>query len=620
MTVPDPVTNSHNLLDDENLDAIALLDSEDEYCDDDAFADALLKLKPEWGTQRSDITATLRKFDDAGLLRPKFRWLLPTSYAHFEAQRAGIETGVILTQEEREEAEWLRDAHREFRRHFDDPIQPHPLRINPNTANRLTAGDSELVAPWSDWELEVSSYEIAPGVRRPIQRPIVRSLYAPWQRFRAWTLLETYTLRVLLDPRAINIEEIYRPQWDQNLKGRSLWRRSGSGRPGKILDSLEAAGWLTAVYRVRSFIDWAEKRTHEPSMVRWDAGLALSVDERWKSERSRLQRRCLAIAEPWCDTLAEAPGALGQTTMGVLPSAFRQRMMEMVELWRWATDAGQLRLATALHDDVRTVTEWALFAFNTTFEEVNRSVGSINEPEETNLEAVLRPDRARATRIVRQHMSYLFESYNKHIAQPKFTHSDGWDFLDYLERNELWAWTSDLAAYLTVDERTADSNRDQRFLYLRSLALFCEPILMSLADQFGTDADRAKMHSGTVKGPLKAFLADRRDWRHEVWQAVSLNYATTETRGGGTDTAPQARGHAAVGELLTEKLDAIEALVLPAEVAGAAKQILALAAMRNFGAHRFSRDARMLHEYGGHIAGAAIFCPMFYWKIATTMC
>jgi hypothetical protein len=41
--------------------------------------------------------------------------------------------------------------------------------------------------------------------------------------------------------------------------------------------------------------------------------------------------------------------------------------------------------------------------------------------------------------------------------------------------------------------------------------------------------------------------------------------------------------------------------------------------MRNFGAHRFSRDARLLHEYGGHIAGAAIFCPMFYWKVATEL-
>jgi hypothetical protein len=45
----------------------------------------------------------------------------------------------------------------------------------------------------------------------------------------------------------------------------------------------------------------------------------------------------------------------------------------------------------------------------------------------------------------------------------------------------------------------------------------------------------------------------------------------------------------------------------------------ASAAMRNFGAHRFSRDARLLHEYGGHIAGAAIFCPMFYWKVATEL-
>ncbi|MBA3670762.1 MAG: hypothetical protein H0W68_01895, partial [Gemmatimonadaceae bacterium] len=309
MTEPVAATTVGITPEEEHLDAAELLESEDAYFDDAAFADALLMLKPEWGTQRSDITAILRKFDDAGLLRPKFRWLLPTTYAHYEAQRIRIATGVILSQAEKEEAEWLRDAHREYRRYFDDPIQPHPLIANPDTMSRLNSGDTELKAPWSGWEIEVSSYEIRPGIRRPIERAIVRSLYAPWQRLRAWALLESYTLLVLLDPRVIRVEEFYQREWDQNLTGLSLWRRVGSGRPCRLLDSLEAGGWMTAVYRVRAFIDWAENRTHDPAMVRWTAGLSLSVDERWEQERSRLQRRCRTIAEPWCDALAAAPGA-----------------------------------------------------------------------------------------------------------------------------------------------------------------------------------------------------------------------------------------------------------------------------------------------------------------------
>jgi hypothetical protein len=173
----------------------------------------------------------------------------------------------------------------------------------------------------------------------------------------------------------------------------------------------------------------------------------------------------------------------------------------------------------------------------------------------------------------------------------------------------------EVAAYFTVDSRTTDANRDHRFLHLRSLSLLTEPIIAALAERYGTDDDRRKMTRGSVVEPLKAFLSDRRDWRGTLWHAIQTEYGLTNTSG----DMMSGNGTTSAAEQFIGRLKAIQNLRLRTDVDGAAKQILTLAAMRNFGAHRFSRDVALLHEYGGIMTGAALFTPMLYWKIATTL-
>jgi hypothetical protein len=290
----------------------------------------------------------------------------------------------------------------------------------------------------------------------------------------------------------------------------------------------------------------------------------------------------------------------------------------MLELWQRSAKAGHNAFATAVSEDLAAASTWAIFAFETTFADTDEQVGILPFYGNASLGLALRPDRTRSRRTVESHGQYLIPSFNDVIREPKLSPGDFALFLDFLEQNELWAWTMELANLIDFREGASDTARDRRFLHLRSLALLNEQISAVLADVHGVDADRDTIGRGTSEGTFKVFLAGRTDWRHDLWTAVSTNKDLTKTNDTSSDRAPW-KADDELPERVAKCVRTIDALKLNDRFEGAAKHILLLWTLRNFGAHRFSRDAELLEDLGLRFASAVIFCPLFYWKVATTM-
>lgn len=595
------------------------LESEDAYLADDAFAKAVGELEPEWNWTASTMVDILRAFDDSGSLLPMLRVRLPDAYARYDYEYQ------FVPDDDRNkrwpEFERLRYAMYAGRRSFEDPARQHPLQSRIELAPYLEAGTA-TPATWSTWVIEVATHSLKQGVVLPITRTAVKSFYAPWQRLRAWALLESHTLRALLDPRALQPGGLGQSSYD--FTNRLLSARYGDGRAAALLRELEADGWFTALYRARAQIEWAELRTHEPSYQFSPVATTMSLDERWDAERARLETRCERLAETWSRPSCTAPtwpAPTGPDVSGVLPPEFRCRIRAMLELWRWATDRDHDKFAKALAGDLAAVSTWAIFAFKSTFVENDDQVGALEDRNKTSLGLVLRPTRTKAARTAATYLDYITNQYNTHVHAPQLATGDVAALLKFLEENELWAWTLELAGLLEVERSPGDTLRDRRFLHLRSLALLNEQVFVRLAELFGTPADRELAGRGTAEGPLKMFLDGRTDWRGNLWSAVEQHRHLTRT-----NDAALTRTHAPPWVLtdtpeqrVSACMDAIQALTLPVQYDGAAKQVLLLWTLRNFGAHRFSRDSLLLHKYGGPMAGAAIFSALFYWKVASTM-
>ncbi len=596
------------------------LDSELQFAVDESFAEAVQKLAPEWTWTRDGLLTVLRAFDERGLLRPVLRARLPQTFALYDYQRP-------FASDADDRPDWAEFNHLRFaltirRRQFEDPADLHPVQRDLVLAPYLERGEREQRVDWSAWTERVGERRLPNGVVLPFTRTWVKSLYATWQRLRAWSLLHAYTVRVLLDPRT------GQDPWDLSLDAARLGENAlswqvGLNRPDSILQQLGADGWLTALYRTRGLVEWAEMRTYEPELMRWPEGVTMSLDARWRMERDRLATRCRRLADAWLSVAADSskwPGA-STATDGVLPERFRERVRGMLEVWRWAQQHDHAKFAEALSEDLAAASTWAIFAYDTTLTRVDSEVGQLHDNEETTLLSVLRPTRTRASRRVKNLLPYIVDQYNNHIAQPKLSESDASVYLELLDQNELWAWTMELADWFDVEKGPGDVVRDRHFLHLRSLALLTEPILSLLADSYGTPSDKACVGTGTVEGPLKVFLADRADWRRDLWEAVKGHRHLTRTNESAIHKAPPppwTQGTSA-NERFSACVDAIQALTLKLELEGAAKQILTLWTMRNFGAHKFTRDAGLMNKYSGVIAGAVLFAPLFYWKIATTM-
>lgn len=605
-------------------------DSEHEYLTVERLADAVLKLAPEWHVTTASLVNVLRVLDECGLLRPRLRLRFTETYAWWHWHQAPNPVRDSLSPEDHARFEHIEHAMNVGRQHFDDPARRHPLQEDALLTAYLEPGDRELDVQWARWRLQVGEIPLGSGHTRPVTRDFVVSLYAPWQRLRAWALLERFTERTLREPRrepaeAPADEHTGDPGGISDARA-ALFHRDGDPRPDRWLAELEADGWLTALDRARAAILWANARTARPDLACWPAGEALSAEERWSVERARLETRCTTLADPWRDDPDSSPdNASGggdrdaASSERPMPAAFSARVRPLLELWRWATDRGAAPFAEALHAQLFAAAEWAIFAYRTTFTAVNAAVGALDDRQDTTLALVLRPTREPARRVAERYLrTYAIGEFGRHVSEPALDADDGARFLDYLDEHEMWAWTLEFAGWLEADQITGDVRRDRRFLHTRSLALLNEQLLAELAEQFGRDEDRQKMAQGKTKEPLKAFLCGHRDWRAAVWQTVHEHYELTDT----TARAPRVPdGWNAMSptERLRSRLAAILTLSLPERPAGAARQILIYATVRNFGAHRFSRDAALAHDFGGVMVGGVLFSALLYWRIATTL-
>jgi hypothetical protein len=541
------------------------------------------ELEPHWNGRWS-LEHYLRVFDEAGGLRPIYRVHLPSRFAYFLAARDGLESSVQLDGTEEEEFHRLWVALQDLQVSIGDPesrdFSDHPP---PELEGRIRKADAQEGVNWDEYELVVCHHQ-----GTPVTRAFVYSFYGEWQRLRAWTLLEAYTFRGLMDPRRLQPAQVFDAAWDKNLRGCLMTWMVGDLRMLKLVDGLEADGWLRLLYLVRQVIDWGQFRVSDPRFAGWADGEGMSIDARAVAETARVRERCQTLGRTWLEDRA----------------GFAARVRMLVELWTLASQASAAKFSATIEEDLWAAVRWAGFMNGDDLLTVDRTVGTV-PPWHTTVLQVLRPTWSAARTSVDRYLPALVESFNREMGVVRLDAGDRERFEEFLERTELQAWFLEFSGLMSELQSPTDASRDRRFLHLRSLANLVEPILVALADARGTDVDRAKMTKGEVKEPMKAFLSDRRtDWRARLWEIVNENWPLTRTT----------REHPLSGQL-----DAIAAAASEPPLTQAARTILTLAGLRNFGSHRITSDPRLLGEYQGQLIRAVVWTPLLYWKVATTL-
>lgn len=493
-----------------------VIPGEAEYLLEDRFIRELAKLEPPWGITGSWTLDFLRRLDEKGDLRPRVRFRLPSIYGHWAAQEGYQDAVVELTPAERAH---MADVHEAVsaQRWSSDPAVAHPLEVSTVLAPYREDGGAGPGC-WDDHRAVVGP-PVTPA-SGPSYVYHMRAAYAPWQLLRAWTLLESYTFRALLDPRTTDPWDVFDPGWAVEFDKRVRWRTIGDSRVDRVVELLSADGWLTALYRVRELVEWAWGRSYDPELASWEAGKAMTPQQRWDCERARLKEQCQELATPWAmplasdesDDASEGDRGFMLEAPRHVPQRFVSRVRRMLELWRWTVEHDHPKLTNVVRADLRTVVDWAAFAYDVDFHALDRDVGVLVHPQGTSLAQALRPNRHAARMELAWWLEHSVNDLNAALSGVRLEAGDAGRFLEYLDACELWAWSLDLSKW-TRRDTAADTRRDEGFLHLRSAALLLEPLLGSLAHDFGTDGDQAKIETGKA---MQAFLVGRAGWRARV--------------------------------------------------------------------------------------------------------
>jgi len=234
-------------------------------------------------------------------------------------------------------------------------------------------------------------------------------------------------------------------------------------------------------------------------------------------------------------------------------------------------------------------------------EELDSRVGRKFQNQPT-FNHVLRPSWRNARDVAERWLPHFLASFNSTMKPINLVDHDVPAFLNFLDQQQLAVWHLEFAE--VVGRTPSDTALDHRFVHLRSLALLVQPVIAALADKFGTQDDESKVRGATTQGPMSAFLATRDDWRKRVWCRVQSRWRLTRTTG---------------GTQLEDRLQTIASLHLAGDYDGTVKTLLTLAALRNFGGHRFSNDPSLLMGHWPQLLNAVVFTPLFYWKVATDL-
>jgi hypothetical protein len=540
------------------------------------------KMKPQWDGRWS-LERYQQVFDDVGLLRPIYRVVLPKRYAYFLAARLRLDVKVTLDSGETEAFEEARDAVLNWRSGGDPEVYDYFKNPPPALAPFVRLASQEESIDWNSWQIPVAEHQ-----GRAITEPIAYSFYGAWQCLRFWALLEGYTFRGLMDPRQLSPAQVFAPDWDHDLKGRIMTWMVGNPRILRVIEELEADGWLSTLYLHREMDNWAQLRAYEPRLARWKEGEGMTPEARATFETDRLRTRTRLSGGKWVNDR----------------DAFWSQLGRVLELWSQARRLAAGTLAERVENDLWAAVRWAGFMYGDDLDAIDRAVRPAPLVDAT-VKEILLPEWSRAAHKVERQLVYLLEHFGQDLLLVTLKDGDSSAFLAFLEENELTAWSLELSGLLRELESPTDVSSDRRFLHLKSLSTLVEPILVGLADDRGTAVDRGRMNRGSTKEPLKAFLADRTvDWRARLWQIVEEHWDLTRTGDGISFEA---------------QLDSIERGAWDLRLTPIAKMVLTLGALRNFGSHRFSRDRELLSKYQGQLLRAVTWTPIFYWKVATTL-
>jgi hypothetical protein len=362
---------------------------------------------------------------------------------------------------------------------------------------------------------------------------------------------------------------------------------TGNPRMLRLVELLEEDDWLERLYRSRSIHTAGQSRMWAPKLHGWREGEDLDLETRAKIQTQQVLESCRELGSTWAED----------------QEGFVHRLRYFIELWDLATELKHKRLTQIAEADLHAAARWAYQLFEIPFASLDQCVGGCGGWGKTTLAHVLRPQWRHARTMAERHLPYLADSFNKVIAPVQLDRGDVADFLSFLDANELWSWYVELSHFIGEIDTPTDLGWDRRFLHLRSIIILHEAVLVALVDQFGTDEDHKRLQRGSVKYALQAFLSDRPGWRSRVWQSVVAHWDLTQT----TDISIQNR------------MDEITHLNCPNREAGIVQTLLTYAAIRNFGSHRFSRDPDLLSKYHSQLFGAAVFTPLLYWKVATSL-
>ena len=545
------------------------------------FAERVAKLEPAWRGMSSTLERYLQIFDESGDLRPEYRVVFPEEFAYWSAGAKGYASvrAVSELEEERFSAAWDAIRAPEFAHDPDASVALDNLPAEWLGEVHRPTQDEEV--RWSEWTSKVGEVD-----GRPIEGQRCIAVYAEWQRLRVWTLLEQYTFRALLDPRKVHPSQVFDRAWDRDLRGSTLVWTTGNPRPNRLVEEMEAGGWLAKLYHKRDVYHHAQRRVWAPAAYGWPEGEQWDADERARRETARARERARALGEPWLDAQDDFVG----------------RIRHMVELWTLVPGPEAVKIRGVIEDDLRSAVRWAQDLYGCELEVLDRAVGGCGLMEDVTIMHVLRPDWRSARTVAERDLPPFVHAFNTTLTDIRLEAGDVQAFLDFLDARQLWAWYAEFAAVMEELDEPGDLTWDRRFLHLRSLVILHEPVLVALGDEHGTPDDRRHLASGNLKGPLRAFLQGRAGWRERVWQTVSNHWELTQT----------------IQQPIATQLAAIEALPGGPRME-IARTLLSFGAIRNFGSHRFSRDPEFWNDHQAQLLRAAVFTPLLYWKVAVTL-
>lgn len=557
------------------------------YMRDRRFAREVSDLEPPWARTRWSLVRILRRFDEAGVVRPVLRLHLPEDFARFEFRYPyfsdeDFTSGQVeeFTAVARALADIPACRTEALREHFE--VEGSPL------APYLAEVSTEATVRWDDWMVAVDETEDG----RIVKRPHVVSVYGSWQKIQCCFAIEARSFRALLDPTQMEPEEVYMGDWNLSLGDQLLKCTVGNGRALKAFEETNEQAWLCKLYTFREEMRHADLRLERPHVADWQEGQDLSYEDRKALVDTERTRRAGDLGEPW---VADQEN-------------FCERISLVLEMVGHAEDLHFPELVDLLHEDLWTAVAWSYRLYDKDFWDLNEIVEPAGPYLRKTLNSELRPSWYAARRSAERFLRQLVDNDDLH-PQLSLSEESLSAFLGFLSDQGLESWMLELSQVNEEFAHPTDASLDRRFLHLRSQAILTEAVITSLAEQLGTDADLQDVHDRRTKRTYRAFLIGRPGWRTSVWQCLSERW----------DEFTQA----ADAQELTDNLDVLldgdpPLCAAPPEHDPVCRAILTAVAFRHYGAHHFTRDRKLLVRNLGRLMGSVAQTAVFYWNQATS--